>query len=79
MTRLFPPNKNDDKVAIFKIIQKPRKKTSSSSLIDRETRAMTGSNKPRLQYINNTASSHCYIHKILNTLQSGNYLGLTKA
>ena len=40
---------------------------------------MTGSSKPRFRYVNNIAYSHHHMHKVLIALQSGNYLGLSKA
>ena len=79
MTGSFPPDKDDDEVSTPKVIRKPRRKAPPPPPTDRETRAMTGSSKPRLRYMNNIASSHCHMHKVLNALQSGDYLGLTKA
>lgn len=40
---------------------------------------MTGFSKPRFRYINGVALSYQYIHKVLNALQSGDFLGLGKA
>ena len=42
-------------------------------------RLMTGSSKSRFCYINGIAPLHQHMHKVLNTLQSGDYLGLNKA
>ena len=58
---------------------KPRNKAPAPPPTDRETRAMTGSSKPRFRYINGVAPSHRHMHKVLNALQSGDYLGLSKA
>ena len=59
--------------------QKSKNKAPAPPLSDRETRSMTGSSKPRFRYMNGTPSSHHHMHKVLNALQSGDYLGLSKA
>ena len=55
----------------------PKEKTVLSSST-RETQSMTRSSKPCFCYINSVAFSYRHMHKILNALQSGNYLGLNK-
>lgn len=79
MTGSFPPDEDDNEVPTPKAIRKPRGKAPPPPPTDRETRAMTGSSKPRLRYMKNTAPSHHHMHKVLNALQSGDYLGLTKS
>ena len=80
MTESFPHEDNLDHHSTPRPqTQKCKKKAPVSLLSDRETRSMTSSSKPRFWYINGTLFSHHYIHQVLNTLQSGDYLGLCKA
>lgn len=58
--------------------RKPRDKAAPPSST-RETRSMTESSKPRFRYMNGVATSHRHMHKVLNALQSGDCLGLSKA
>ena len=73
-----PPEDNFDHSPTQSRSHMPKEKTASSSST-RETRSMTGSSKPRFRYINGVAPSHRHMHKVLNALQSGDYLGLSKA
>lgn len=77
----FPPEDDSDEAPTSKpkAIRKPREKAPPPPRTDRETRAMTASSKPRLPYMNNAAPSNYHMHKVLNALKSGNYLGLSKA
>ena len=79
MTESFLLDKDDNEVSTPKAIRKPRGKASPPPPTGRETRAMASSSKSRLRYMNNTAPSHYHMHKALSSLQSGDYLGLTKA
>lgn len=57
---------------------KPRAKALIPPLSDKETCAMTGFSKSCFHYMNGVVPSHWHIHKILDVLQFGDYLGPSK-
>lgn len=59
--------------------QKLKGKTPATPPINKKTRSMISSNKSHFRYINGVALLHKHMRKVLNALQSGNYLGLSKA
>ena len=80
MTRSFPPEEDSDQASTPKPkARKPRGKAPIPPPSDKETRAMTGSSKPCFRYMNGVAPSHRHMHKALDALQSGDYLGLSKS
>lgn len=80
MTGLFPLEDDSDQAPTPRPqAPKPRGRASAPLPSDRETQSMTGSSKPCFRYMNCIAPSQHYMHKVLNALQSGDYLGLSKA
>lgn len=80
MTRLFLlKNYFDHAFTLKSTACKPKNKALVLLAINEKTESMISSNKPHFYFINSIASSHQYMHKVLNALKSGNYLGLSKA
>lgn len=59
--------------------EKLKSKTPATPLINKKTRSMISSSKSYFHYINGVALLHKHMRKVLNALQSGNYLGFSKA
>lgn len=79
VTGSFPLEDDSDHAPTLEAqARKPRGNAPAPPPSDRETRSMTGSSKPRLRYMNGVAPSYQHMHKVLNALQSGDYLGPSK-
>ncbi len=80
MTRSFLPEKDSNQAPTPKLKAcKLWNKAPATPPNDKETHAMTGTNKPGFYYMNIIASSHRYMHKVLNVLQSWDLLSLCKS
>ncbi len=79
MTGFFSPEQDSDQAHTPKPkAHKPQGKMLAISPSDRKTCAITGSSKLRFRYMNGIVLLHLQIYKILDALQSGDYMGLSK-